>query len=207
MGRPRETAPKGFMLPREAARVLECSEETVKNRIRSGRLEGRHFTNDRGENRYYADADAVREAARERQELARVGNVAEEGEVVRENSRDLAGLIMEAVRGNRETVGGEVSRHRVEILEKLEAMRSERQGQYEELIGMVRSLLEDQQGVNELQVRYLEAIEESSEREKRYQETVIGLMREYTEGIKQVQRALEGNQERLERLEAERRGS
>jgi hypothetical protein len=56
-------------------------------------------------------------------------------------------------------------------------------------------------------VRYLEAIQESSEREKRYQETVIGLMREYTEGIKQVQRAIEGNQERLERLEAERRGS
>jgi transposase len=55
------------MLPREAARVLECSEETVKNRIRSGRLEGRHFTNDRGENRYYAEAEAVREAARERQ--------------------------------------------------------------------------------------------------------------------------------------------
>jgi hypothetical protein len=96
---------------------------------------------------------------------------------------------MEAVRGNRETVGGEVSRHRVEVLEKLEAMRSERQGQYEELIGMVRLLLEGQQGVNELRVRYLEAIEESSEREKRYQETVIGLMREYTEGIKQVQRA------------------
>ena len=207
MGRPRETAPEGFMLPREAARVLECSEETVKNRIRSGRLEGRHFTNDRGENRYYADADAVREAATERQELARVGNVAEEGAVVRENSRDLAGLIMEAVKGNRETVGGEVSRQRVEMLEKLEAMRSERQGQYEELIGMVRSLLEDQQGVNDLQVRYLEAIEESSEREKRYQETVIGLMREYTEGMKQVQRAIEGNQERLERLEAERRDS
>ena len=207
MGRPRETAPKGFMLPREAARVLECSEETVKNRIRSGRLKGRHFTNDRGENRYYADAEAVREAARERQELARVGNVAEEGEVVRENSRDLARLIMEAVKGNRETVGGAVSRHSVEVLEKLEAMRSERQGQYEELVEMVRSLLEDQQGINELQVRYLEAIEESSEREKRYQETVIGLMREYTEGIKQVQRAIEGNQERLERLEAERRGS
>jgi hypothetical protein len=32
-------------------------------------------------------------------------------------------------------------------------------------------------------------------------------MREYTEGIKQVQRAIEGNQERLERLEAERGGS
>jgi len=199
------------MLPREAARVLECSEETVKNRIRSGRLEGRHFTNDRGENRYYADADAVheavREAARGRQELARVGNVAEEGEVVRENSRDLAGLIMEAVRGNREAVGGEVSRQGVEVLEKLEAMRSERQGQYEEIIGMVRLLLEGQQGVNDLRVRYLEAIEESSEREKRYQETVIGLMREYTEGIKQVQRAIEGNRERLERLEAERGGS
>jgi len=199
------------MLPREAARVLECSGETVKNRIRSGRLEGRHFTNDRGENRYYADADAVheavREAARGRQELARVGNVAEEGEVVRENSRDLAGLIMEAVKGNRETVGGEVSRQGVEVLEKLEAMRSERQGQYEEIIGMVRLLLEGQQGVNELRVRYLEAIEESSEREKRYQETVIGLMREYTEGIKQVQRAIEGNRERLERLEAERGGS
>ena len=207
MGRPRETAPKGFMLPREAAQVLECSEETVKNRIRSGRLKGRHFTNDRGENRYYAESEAVREAARERQELALVGNVAEEGEVVRENSRDLAELIMEAVRGNRETVGGEVSRQRVEMLEKLEAMRSERQAQYEELIGMVRSLLEGQQGVNELRVRYLEAIQESSEREKRYQETVIGLMREYTEGIKQVQRAIEGNQERLERLEAERRGS
>jgi hypothetical protein len=195
------------MLPREAARVLECSEETVKNRIRSGRLEGRHFTNDRGENRYYADAEAVREAARERQELARVGNVAEEDEVVRENSRDLAGLIMEAVKGNRETVGGEVSRHRVEILEKLEAMRSERQVQYEELIEHIRLLLEDQQGINDLQVRYLESIEESSEREKRYQETVIGLMREYTEGIKQVQRAIEGNQERLGRLEAEQRGS
>lgn len=207
MGRPRETAPKGFMLPREAARVLECSEETVKNRIRSGRLEGRHFTNDRGENRYYADAEAVREAASERQELARVGNVAEEGEIVRENSRDLAELIMEAVRGNRETVGGEVSRQRVEMLEKLETMRTERQAQYEELIEMVRSLWESQQGVNELRVRYLEAIQESSEREKRYQETVIGLMREYTEGIKQVQRAIEGNQERLERLEAERRGS
>ncbi len=143
------------MLPREAARVLECSEETVKNRIRSGRLEGRHFTNDRGENRYYAESEAVYESARERQELARVGNVAEEGEVVRENSRDLAELIMEAVKGNRETVGGEVSRQRVEILEKLEAMRSERQGQYEELIGLIRPLFEDQQGINELQVRYL----------------------------------------------------
>ena len=207
MGRPRETAPKGFMLPREAAQVLECSEETVKNRIRSGRLKGRHFTNDRGENRYYAESGAVREAARERQELARVGNVTEEGEVVRENSRDLAGLIMEAVKGNRETVGSEVSRQRVEVLEKLEAMRSERQAQYEEFIDMVRLLLEDQQGVKELRVRYLEAIQESSEREKRYQETVIGLMREYTEGMKQVQRAIEGNQERLERLEAERRDS
>ena len=195
------------MLPREAAQVLECSEETVKNRIRSGRLKGRHFTNDRGENRYYAESEGVREAARERQELARVGNVAEEGEVVRENSRDLAALIMEAVKGNRETVGGAISRQRVEVLEKLEAMRSERQGQYEELIELIRSLLEDQQGVNDLQARYLEAIEESSEREKRYQETVIGLMREYTEGIKQVQQAIEGNQERLERLEAERRGS
>ena len=195
------------MLPREAAQVLECSEETVKNRIRSGRLEGRHFTNDRGENRYYAESGAVREAARERRELARVGNVAEEGEVVRENSRDLAELIMEAVKGNRETVGAEVSRQRVEMLEKLEAMRSERQGQYEELIGMIRSLLEDQHDVNELRARHLEAIEESSEREKRYQETVIGLMREYNEGIKQVQRAIEGNQERLERLEVERRGS
>ena len=206
MGRPRETAPKGFMLPREAAQVLECSEETVKNRIRSGRLEGRHFTNDRGENRYYAESEAVREAARERQELARVGNVAEEGEVVRENSRDLAETIMEAVKSNRETVGGEVSRQRVEMLEKLETMRSERQAQYQELLDMVRSLLENQQGVNELRERYLEAMEESSEREKRYQETVIGLMREYTEGIKQVQRAIEGNQERLERLEAERGG-
>ena len=58
MGRPGETAPKGFMLPREAAQVLECSEETVKNRIRSRRLKGRHFTNDRGENRYYAEAEA-----------------------------------------------------------------------------------------------------------------------------------------------------
>jgi hypothetical protein len=85
-------------------------------------------------------------------------------------------------------------------------MRSERQGQYEEIVGMVRLLLEGQQGVNELRVRYLEAIEESSEREKRYQETVIGLMREYTEGIKQMQRAIEGNRERLERLEAEQRG-
>ena len=207
MGRPRETAPKGFMLPREAAQVLECSEETVKNRIRSGRLNGRQFTNDRGENRYYADAEAVQEAARERQELARVGNVAEEGEVVRENSRDLAELIMEAVKGNRETVGGEVSRQRVEMLEKLETMRSERQAQFEELIGMVRSLLESQQGVNDLRVRYLEAIQESSEREKRYQETMVGLMREYNEGIKQVQRVIEGNQERLEWLEAERRGS
>ena len=207
MGRPREIAPKGFMLPREAAQVLECSEETVKNRIRSGRLKGRHFTNDRGENRYYAESEAVHEAVRERQDLARVGNVAEEGEVVRENSRDLAGLIMEAVKGNRETVGGELLRQRVEMLEKLEAMRSERQEQYEELIDMVRLLLEEQQGVNELLARYLEAIQESSEREKRYQETVIGLMREYTEGIKQVQRAIEGNQERLERLEAERRGS
>ncbi|HZF59160.1 MAG TPA: hypothetical protein VEZ19_11900, partial [Rubrobacter sp.] len=131
MGRPRETAPKGFMLPREAAQVLECSEETVKNRIRSGRLEGRHFTNDRGENRYYADADAVHEAAGARKELARVENVAEEGEeVVRENSRGLAGLIMEAVEGNGEVVGGEVSRQGqgVEVLEKLEEMRSERQG-------------------------------------------------------------------------------
>ena len=195
------------MLPREAAQVLKCSEETIKNRIRSGRLKGRRFTNDCGENRYYADADAVREAARERQELARVGNVAEEGEVVRENSRGLAGLIMEAVEGNGEVVGGEVSRQGVEVLEKLEEMRSERQGQYEEIIGMVRSLLEGQQGVNELRVRYLEAVEESSEREKRYQETVIGLMREYTEGIKQVQRAIEGSRERLERLEAERGGS
>jgi hypothetical protein len=133
--------------------------------------------------------------------------VAEEGEVVRENSRDLAGLIMEAVEGQQ---GGGRRRGlapRVEVLEKLEAMRSERQGQYEEIIGMVRLLLEGQQGVNELRVRYLEAIEESSEREKRYQETVIGLMREYTEGIKQVQRAIEGNRERLERLEAERGGS
>ena len=181
------------MLPREAAQVLECSEETVKNRIRSGRLEGRHFTNDRGENRYYAVSEAVHKAARERQELARVGNVAEEGEVVRENSRDLAELIMEAVRGNRETVGGELSRQRVEVLEKLEAMRSERQGQYEELIGLIRPLLEDQQDVNELLARYLEAIEESSERE-------------YTEGIKQVQRAIAGNQERLERLEAKQGG-
>ena len=206
MGRPRETAPKGFMLPREAAQVLECSEETVKNRIRSGRLEGRHFTNDRGENRYYAVSEAVQKAARERQELARVGNVAEEGEVVRENSRDLAGLIMEAIKGNRETVGGEVSRQRTEILEKLEAMRSERQVQYEELIVLVRALLEDQQGINDSRARYLEAAQESSEREKRYQETVIGLMREYTEGIKQVQRAIEGNQERLERLEAEQGG-
>ena len=206
MGRPRETAPKGFMLPREAAQVLGCSEETVKNRIRSGRLEGRHFTNDRGENRYYADAEAVREAARERREPARVESVAEEGEVVRENSRELAGLVMEAVEGSRETVGGEVSRHRLEVLEKLEAMRSERQRQYEELGGMVRLLLEEQQGVNELRVRYLEAIEGSSEREKRYQETVIGLMREYTEGIKRVQRAIEGNRERLERLEAEQGG-
>ena len=206
MGRPRETAPKGFMLPREAARVLECSEETVKNRIRSGRLQGRRFTNDRGENRYYAESEAVYESARERKELARVGNVAEEGEVVRENSRDLAGLIMEAVEGNREAIGGELSRHRAEVLEKLEAMRSERQGQYEELVGMVRLLLEEQQGVNELRVRYLEAVEESSEREKRYQETVIGLMREYNEGIKQVQRAIEGNRERLERLEAEQGG-
>ncbi len=206
MGRPRETAPKGFMLPREAARVLECSEETVKNRIRSGRLRGRHFTNDRGENRSYADAAAVHESARERKELARVGNVADEGEVVRENSHDLAGLIMEAVEGNRETVGGEVSRQRAEVLEKLEAMRSERQGQYEELVGMVRLLLEEQQGVNELRVRYLEAVEESSERERRYQETVIGLMREYAEGIKRVQRAIEGNRERLERLEAGRGG-
>jgi polyhydroxyalkanoate synthesis regulator phasin len=111
-----------------------------------GASQGRHFTNDRGENRYYAESEAVREAARERQELARVGNVAEEGEVVRENSRDLAELIMEAVRGNRETVGGEVSRQRVEMLEKLEAMRSERQAQYEELIGMVRSLLEEPAG-------------------------------------------------------------
>ena len=135
------------MLPREAAQVLECSEETVKNRIRSGCLEGRHFTNDRGENRNYAESVAVREASRERRELARVGNVAEEGEVVRENSRDLAGLILEAVKRNRETVGGEVSRRRVEVLEKLGAMPSERQGQFEELMGMVRLLLEDQQGV------------------------------------------------------------
>jgi hypothetical protein len=198
VGRPRETAPKGFMLPREAAVVLECSEETVKNRVRSGRLKGRHFTNDRGENRYYADAEAVHEAARVRQELARVGNVTEEGEVVRENSRDLAGLIMEAVKGNRETVGGELSRLRVEMLEKLETMRSERQGQYEELIELIRLLLEDQQGVNELRARYLEAIRKSSEREQHYQKTVIGLMREYTEGIKQVQWAIEGNRERLE---------
>ena len=87
MGRPRETAPKGLMLRRAAAQVLECPEETVKNRMRSGRLKGRHFTNDREENRYYADA--VCGAARERQELARVGNVAKEGEVVRENSRSL----------------------------------------------------------------------------------------------------------------------
>jgi chromosome segregation ATPase len=207
MGRPREIAPEGFMLPREAAQVLKCSEETIKNRIRSGRLKGRHFVNDRGENRYYAGAEAVHEAAQERQELSRVGNVAEEAEVIRENSRDLAQTIMEAVKGNRETVGGEVSRNRVEILEKLEEMRSERQGQIEGLIEQVRLLLEGQRGVNELQVRYLEAVEESSEREKRYQETVIGLMREYNEGIKQVQRTLEANQERLERLEAERRGS
>jgi recombinational DNA repair ATPase RecF len=200
-------APQGFMLPREAARVLACSEETIKKRIRSGRLKGRHFTNDRGENRYYAEAEAVHEAAKERRELARVRNVAEEGEVVRENSRDLAELIMEAVKGNRETVGGAVSRQRVEILEKLETMRSERQGQFEELIRQVRLLLEGQQGVTELQLRYIEAVEETSEREKHYQETVIGLMREYNEGLKQIQRAIEDNRESLERLEAERGGS
>ena len=207
MGRPRETAPKGFMLPREVARVLECSEETVKNRIRSGRLKGRRFTNDRGENRYYAESGAVHKAARERQELARVGNVAEEGEVVRENSRALAELIVEAVKGNTETVRGEVSRHRVEVLEKLETMRSERHVQYEELIGMLRLLLESQRSVNELEARRLEAMEEASEREKRHQETVIGLMREYNEGIKQMRRAIETNRESLQRLVSEQRGS
>ena len=207
MGRPREIAPEGFMLPREAAKVLECSEETIKNRIRSGRLEGRRFTNDCGENRYYANAEAVRESAKERQELARVGNVAEEAEGVRQNSRDLAQTVIEAVMGNRETVGGEVSRQRVEILEKLEAMRSERQGQFEGLIEQVRLLLEGQRGVNELQARYFEALEESSEREKRYQETVIGLLREYNEGLTQIQLALAANQERLEQLVKEQRGS
>ena len=38
MGRPRETAPEDFMLLREAVRVLECSEETVKKRIRESEL-------------------------------------------------------------------------------------------------------------------------------------------------------------------------
>ena len=80
---------------------------------------------------------------------------------------------MEAVKGNGETVGSELSRQWTEILEKLEAMRPEHQGQYEELIELIRLLLEDQQGVNDLRARYLEAIPESSEREKRYQETVI----------------------------------
>jgi hypothetical protein len=207
MGRPREIAPEGFMLPREAAQVLRCSEETIKNRIRSGRLEGRRFTNDRGENRYYADAEAVHESAKERRELARVGTVAEEAEVVRENSRDLAQTVIQAVKGNRETVGGEVARNRLEILEKLETMRSERQGQIEGLIEQVRLLLEGQQGVNELRARYIEAVEESSEREKRYQETVIGLLREYNEGIKQIQRAIEANREILEQLAKEQRGS
>jgi hypothetical protein len=86
-------------------------------------------------------------------------------------------------------------------------MRSERQGQFEELTGQVRLLLEGQQGVTELQLRYIEAVEESSEREKHYQETVIGLMREYNEGLRQIQRAIEDNRESLERLEAERGGS
>ena len=60
---------------------------------------------------------------------------------------------------------------------------------------------------NELRARYIVVVEEASEREKRYQETVIGLMREYNEGIKQMQRAIEANRESMERLEAEQSGS
>ena len=179
MGRPREAAPEGYMLPREAAGVLGVSEETVKNWIRSERLPGREWVTPKGEKRYYAEAEAVEAEAALRGEVARVDTVREAADRVGLNSERLAGQIIEEFRAQGEKVGAELIRN-----------REERQAQHAELLEILGALREGQARFLAGRERYVEALEglreefaesrrllhKTAEREKRYQERVLRLM-------------------------------
>lgn len=167
VGRPRETAPEGFMLPREAAEVLGVSEESVKNWIRSKRLAGREWLTPKGEKRYHAEAEAVRVEAAARGEVARAETVREVGKEVALNSERLAEAIMDEFRRQGEKVGGELLNN-----------REERRLQHQELLEILTALRKEfAQTRRELR--------EAAEREQRHQERVLRLMEGFGRDVRQ----------------------
>ncbi len=173
MGRPREEAPKGYMLPREAAQVLNVSEESIKNWIRSKRLAGREWLTPKDEKRYYAEAEAVRAEAASRGEVARVETVLKATDRVELNSERLAKAIIEELRRQGKSVNAEMLQN-----------REERRLQHQELLEILTALGEMQARILAGAERYIEALEglreefaqarrelrEAAEREQRYQE-------------------------------------
>jgi predicted transcriptional regulator len=147
-------APQGYVGTPEAARLLGVTQQTIRNRIRAGTLEGQEVQYPDGERRYYVERPSLELELSRRGQVARYENMADYSQPPADHFSRQTEMLRDAMQAQ----NAEYSRR----LEGIEDNQREIAAKLNEAVDILRK---------------------SAEREERYQEVVLDILARYTHQI------------------------
>ena len=147
-------APQGYVGTPEAARLLGVTQQTIRNRIRAGTLEGEEVQYPDGERRYYVEQPSLDLEISRRGQVARYENVAEYSQTLADHFTRQAKMLRDAINAQ----NAECSRR----LDGMENNQKEIAAKLNEVVDILR---------------------ESADRERRVHEDVLGVFARYTQQV------------------------
>ena len=147
-------APQGYVGTPEAARLLGVTQQTIRNRIRAGTLQGKEVQYPDGERRYYVEQPSLDLEISRRGQVARYENVAEYSQTLADHFTRQATMLRDAINSR----NAEYSRR----LEDMANNQKEMSAKLNEAVDILR---------------------ESADREKRFQKDLLDLFARYTQQV------------------------
>jgi hypothetical protein len=145
-------APQGYVGTPEAARLLDVTQQTIRNRIRAGTLKGKEAQYPDGERRYYVERPSLDLELSRRGQVARYENIADYSQTLADHFTRQTEMLRDVM----ESQNAEYSRR----LEEMEHNQRDIAATLNEAVDILR---------------------ETAEREKRFQQDVLDLLVRYAQ--------------------------
>jgi len=147
-------APQGYVGTPEAARLLGVTQQTIRNRIRAGTLEGQEVQYPDGERRYYVERPSLDLELSRRGQVARYENIADYSQTLADHFSRQTEMLKETMISQ-----SAVYSRRLEDMEQNQKVIAAK--------------------LNEA----VDVLRQSAEREKRFQEDVLDLLARFTHQV------------------------
>jgi hypothetical protein len=161
VGRPRDQAPEGYLTIREAAEILEITDQAIRNRIKRGTLPSREVVHGENETRRYIPKESIQRALQEKTLPATRSDTDEMVHLMESLAQRMLAQIVGEVVENRDTL-------RDAILSQEKKVTGAIDNQRRQVTERLDLLVEDMH-------RAIEIMQQAAQREKELQERMLKL--------------------------------